>query len=207
MGVNKKAIKAMFPSGKFKILRGDKVVITAGKDKGQTGIVSRVIRDVKIPRVIVEGRNLNKRAIKRTADNPGGLVSVESPLHYSNVMIADPVTGGPVRVTWRYLEDGTKVRVTKGKLASGSVVPRPEILKQRRVPLPLIGQKDTPSAEALKQTYTEGDWPSALLRQYSTATHPCGYREAQGLGPRGAQRSLLGGVRGLWRGFSASAVL
>ncbi len=58
MGVNKKAIKAMFPSGKFKILRGDKVVITAGKDKGQTGIVSRVIRDVKIPRVIVEGRNL-----------------------------------------------------------------------------------------------------------------------------------------------------
>jgi len=58
MGINKKAIKAMFPSGKWKILRGDKVVITAGKDKGQAGIVSRVIRDVKIPRVIVEGRNL-----------------------------------------------------------------------------------------------------------------------------------------------------
>ena len=34
----------------------------------------------------------------------------QSPIHYSNVMIADPVTGGPVRTTWRYLEDGTKVQ-------------------------------------------------------------------------------------------------
>jgi ribosomal protein L24 len=58
MGVNKRAIRAMFPKDKWKILRGDKVVITAGKDKGQTGIVSKVIRDEKIPRVIVEGRNL-----------------------------------------------------------------------------------------------------------------------------------------------------
>ena len=79
----------------------------------------------------------NKRAIKRTEDNPGGLISVEvgpfvetavgypfstglslananlllqSPIHYSNVMLADPVTGKPVRTQWRFLEDGTKVR-------------------------------------------------------------------------------------------------
>lgn len=58
MGIKKRAIKSMFQSGKYKILRGDKVIITAGKDKGQTGIVSKVIRDEKIPRVIVEGRNL-----------------------------------------------------------------------------------------------------------------------------------------------------
>ena len=58
MGVNKKAIKSMFQRNKWKILRGDKIVITAGKDKGETGIVSKVIRDDKIPRVVVEGRNL-----------------------------------------------------------------------------------------------------------------------------------------------------
>ena len=58
MGVNRKAIKSMFQRNKWKILRGDKVVITAGKDKGESGIVSKVIRDEKIPRVIVEGRNL-----------------------------------------------------------------------------------------------------------------------------------------------------
>ena len=58
MGVIKKAIKAMFPKEKWKILRGDKVIITSGKDKGQTGIVTKVIRDERIPKVIVEGRNL-----------------------------------------------------------------------------------------------------------------------------------------------------
>ncbi len=35
--------------------------------------------------------------------------ALQSPLHYSNVMLADPVTGKPVRVEWRFLEDGTKV--------------------------------------------------------------------------------------------------
>lgn len=58
MGVNRKAIKSMFSKDKWKILRGDKVVITAGRDKGQSGIVKKVIRDDKIPRVVVEGRNL-----------------------------------------------------------------------------------------------------------------------------------------------------
>jgi hypothetical protein len=38
-----------------------------------------------------------------------GFMSLQSPLHYSNVMLADPVTGRPVRAAWRYLEDGTKV--------------------------------------------------------------------------------------------------
>ena len=67
MGVNKRAIKAMFPKDKWKILRGDKVVITAGKDKGQTGIVSKVIRDEKIPKVIVEGRNLVSSSLRHVS--------------------------------------------------------------------------------------------------------------------------------------------
>ena len=66
MGVNKRAIKAMFPKEKWKIVRGDKVVITAGKDKGQTGIVTKVIRDEKIPQVIVEGRNLVRISSSQT---------------------------------------------------------------------------------------------------------------------------------------------
>lgn len=51
----------------------------------------------------------SKRHIKRTKDNPGGIVSVESPLHYSNVSLIDPTTGVPCRVAWRYLESGEKV--------------------------------------------------------------------------------------------------
>ena len=105
----------------------------------------------------------SKRHIKRTKDNPGGVVSVESPLHLSNVGIVDPVTGSPVRVTWRYLEDGTKVRVTRGRMASGSVVPRPEILSQRRKPAPVTaGPADTAAAAAAAVTHAKGDLPSAL---------------------------------------------
>jgi large subunit ribosomal protein L24 len=105
----------------------------------------------------------SKRHIKRTADNPGGIVSVESPLHYSNVSLIDPVTNAPVRVSWRYLEDGSKVRVTRGRLASGSIVPRPEVLLQRRKPLPTTaGPRDTEPAQASVVTHSRGDLPSAL---------------------------------------------
>ncbi len=51
-----------------------------------------------------------KRHIKRQGENPGGIITTESPLHYSNVQLVDPVTDAPVRVTWRFLEDGTKAR-------------------------------------------------------------------------------------------------
>lgn len=160
MGIIRKAIKPQFVRGKWKILRGDLVQITAGKDKGQQGVISKVIRDDRVPRVIVEGRNLVsclrlapvvggnfvpgahlqcwliqfklhmlfspvahefsshglqvKRHIKRTEGNPGGIITTESPLHYSNVQVVDPVTKAPVRLTWRFLEDGTKVSVPWG---------------------------------------------------------------------------------------------
>ena len=176
------------------------VMVMAGKDAGQVGTVTKVIRDVRFPRVLVEGLNLvraclgrascccccssaavaghaactmlqasfasaccrscapaaacyqqrhmrtqhgrllrrtfaclclahaaagppahaqNKRFLKRSKDNPGGIVSVESPLHYSNVSLVDPVTEQPVRVTWRFLEDGTKVGGWVGGWRSG----------------------------------------------------------------------------------------
>jgi len=52
-------------------------------------------------------------------------------MHYSNVNLVDPVTGLPTRVGRKVLEDGTKVRVAK---KSGALIPRPEILLQRRRP-------------------------------------------------------------------------
>ena len=58
MGVVRKALQAMFPRDKWHILRGDSVKILAGKDKGQQGVVTKVIRDPKQPRVLVEGLNL-----------------------------------------------------------------------------------------------------------------------------------------------------
>lgn len=163
MGINKRAIKAMFPRDKWRVLRGDTVYIAAGRDKGQTGVVTKVIRDRKIPKAFVEGRNLNKRFIKRTKDNPGGVVSVESPIHYSNLRLIDPVTKSPVRASFRFLEDGSKVRVSRGKLASDSVIPRPDILKERRKPLSIPGPRDTAEADVKANTYVPQQYPEQWL--------------------------------------------
>jgi ribosomal protein L24 len=58
MGILRKVFKSMFERDKWRILRGDKVMIMAGKDRGQVGTVLKVIRDDKYPRVVVEGLNL-----------------------------------------------------------------------------------------------------------------------------------------------------
>ena len=55
----------------------------------------------------------------------------ERSIHYSNVNLVDPVSGLPTRISRKFLEDGTKVRIAK---RSGAVIPRPEILQFRKSP-------------------------------------------------------------------------
>ncbi|BAT82303.1 hypothetical protein VIGAN_03229500 [Vigna angularis var. angularis] len=136
----------------WKVLRGDNVMIIRGKDKGETGTIKRVIRSQN--RVIVEGKNLVKKHIKQGQGHEGGIFAVEAPIHASNVQVLDPVTGKPCKVGVKYLEDGTKVRVSRGIGASESIIPRPEILKIRTTPRPtLLGPKDTPMDLVLEKTY------------------------------------------------------
>lgn len=127
-------------------------MIIAGRDKGLTGTVTTVIRSKN--RVIVEGRNLVKKCVKRTEQSQGGIFDKEAPLHVSNVQLLDPVTKAPCKVGFRFLEDGTKVRVSRGLEASGSIISRPEILKQRRKPrITECGPRDTPQEEVMRRTY------------------------------------------------------
>ncbi|KAM7253875.1 hypothetical protein ACFE04_031557 [Oxalis oulophora] len=127
-------------------------MIIRGKDKGESGTIKRVIRSQN--RVIVEGKNLVKKHIKQGQGHEGGIFSVEAPLHVSNVQVVDPATGKPCKVGVRYLEDGTKVRVARGTGTSGSIIPRPEILKIRVTPRPTAaGPKDTPMEDVLERTY------------------------------------------------------
>ena len=95
-----------------KIRKGDKVVVLAGRDKGQNGEVLKVIP--KEDRAIVQGVNLVKRHTAQTARQEGGIISKEATIHLSNLALADPKTGKPVRVGFRVLEDGRKVRFAKG---------------------------------------------------------------------------------------------
>ncbi len=95
-----------------KIKRGDKVVVLAGKDRGKRGTVRRMIP--KDDRVIVEGVNIIKRHQRaRSAQQQSQIIEREAPIHISNVMLVDPNTDKPTRVTFRRREDGAVVRVAR----------------------------------------------------------------------------------------------
>ena len=94
-----------------KIRKGDKVVMLAGRDKGRTGEVIEVRPTDN--RVLVRGINMVKRHQKQTAQQEGGLISKELPIHISNIALADPKGGKATRVGFKVLKDGKKVRVAK----------------------------------------------------------------------------------------------
>ena len=94
-----------------RIKKGDEVIVTTGRSKGQRGHVLRVMED----RLLVENVNMVKR---HTRPDPGrniagGIVEKEAPIHASNVALYNPATGKADRVGFRALEDGRKVRIFK----------------------------------------------------------------------------------------------
>jgi large subunit ribosomal protein L24 len=95
-----------------RIRKGDTVILIAGRDKGRRGAVIEVLED---DRVRVEGLNMAKKHQKPNpnANQPGGIIEREAPLHISNVAIFNPATQKADRVGFRSLEDGRKVRVFK----------------------------------------------------------------------------------------------
>jgi large subunit ribosomal protein L24 len=95
---------------KFKIKKGDQVVVLTGRDKGKKGEVLEVLRSVS--RVRVQGVNMVKRHRRATQNEPGGIISMEAPLHISNVAHVDPDTGAATRVGFE-VKNGVKVRVAK----------------------------------------------------------------------------------------------
>ena len=101
----------------LKIKTKDQVVVISGRDKGKTGEVLKVL--AKDERVVVRGVNMVTKHERQTAQSQGGIKEIEAPLHISNVAHADPKTGKPTRVGYKFLEDGRKVRVAK---RSGEVI-------------------------------------------------------------------------------------
>jgi large subunit ribosomal protein L24 len=96
---------------KLKIKKGDKVVILAGRDKGQKGEILKVLREEN--RVVVQGINMVTKHSKPTQVSAGGKERKELPIHISNVAIADPKGGKATRVGFKTLKDGKKVRFAR----------------------------------------------------------------------------------------------
>ncbi|MGC1818476.1 MAG: 50S ribosomal protein L24 [Casimicrobiaceae bacterium] len=95
-----------------KIKKGDNVVVIAGRDKGKRGDISIVVDDTH---VVVNGVNQVRKHTKPNPmkNQPGGIVTVELPIHVSNVAIWNPVTRKADRIGFRVLDDGRKVRFYK----------------------------------------------------------------------------------------------
>ncbi len=96
---------------KFKIKKGDQVIVVTGRDRGKTGEVFEV--RPQEARVKVRGVNIVKRHMKPSGTQQGGIVEMEAPIHISNVAHIDPKDKKPTRVGFKFLADGRKVRFAK----------------------------------------------------------------------------------------------
>jgi len=96
---------------KIKIKRNDQVVVIAGKSKGKTGRVLRVI--VAKQRVLVEGVGMIKKHVKPNPQTgkQGGILEQEAPIHISNVMLVDS-EGKRTRVGYQ-IDGETKTRIAR----------------------------------------------------------------------------------------------
>lgn len=103
-----------------KIIKGDQVIVIAGKDKGKHGKVINVLGD----KVIVEGVNVSKRHQK---PNPmrgieGGILVKNMPLAISNVAILNPETQKADRVGIKLVEREGKVKRVRVFKSNGAVI-------------------------------------------------------------------------------------
>jgi large subunit ribosomal protein L24 len=95
---------------KCRIKNGDEVVVVAGKDKGKTGRVLRVLPERR--KVVVEGVHRVRRHQKAAGDSPGGIIDKELPVDISNVALWNAEDGRRVKVGYKSV-DGEKVRVDR----------------------------------------------------------------------------------------------
>ena len=92
--------------------KNDNVMIIAGKERGTTGKVLKVLAEKD--RVIIERLNLVKRHTKpRGPQQPGGILEKEASIHMSNLMLMCDRCNAPVRYGHKVLADGKKVRICR----------------------------------------------------------------------------------------------
>lgn len=102
---------------KLKVKKGDEVIVITGKYKGKKGKIVKVFPEQN--KIVVSGINLVKKHTKPTQVSEGGIITKELPIDISNVAHVDPKTGNPTKVAFKFLEDGSKVRIAK---KSGEII-------------------------------------------------------------------------------------
>mgnify|MGYP000256465437 FL=1 len=98
-------------NAKYKIRKGDEVIVLTGKDKGKSGEITKMLTSEG--RAIVQGVNLVKRHTKQTQTNEGGIITKEASIHVSNLALKDPKTGKATKLGFKMEKDGTKTRISR----------------------------------------------------------------------------------------------
>jgi large subunit ribosomal protein L24 len=94
----------------MKLKKGDKVIVIAGKAKGESAAIVRVFPTDNM--VLLDGINLVKRHRKPSAQNrTGQIIERAMPIHASNVMLVDPKSGKPTRIKISRDDKGSRTRV------------------------------------------------------------------------------------------------
>lgn len=95
----------------MKLRKGDKVIVTTGKDKGKEGVIDRVYKNSNT--VLIQEINMYKKAVRKNEQMPqGGFVDLARPIDASKVMLKDPKSGKPTRIKYED-KKGKKIRVAK----------------------------------------------------------------------------------------------
>ncbi len=96
----------------MKVRKNDTVLVIAGKDKGKKGKVRRSRPGGNS--VVVEGINMVKRHMRpRRGTRQAGIIEQEAPIHVAKVLLLCSKCDRPVRIGFRFLEDGSKVRICR----------------------------------------------------------------------------------------------
>ncbi|KAJ1975289.1 hypothetical protein H4R35_003210, partial [Dimargaris xerosporica] len=113
------------------VYKGDRVQVISGKDKGHTGSVVQVLRDVNS--VVVSGANMVFKHVPMSKAAPSGKVQKEMPIHVTNVQLIDPSTGKPTKVFTRREEnpETKKLETRRYSRATQTLIPRKERFDSR----------------------------------------------------------------------------
>ena len=95
---------------KLKLKKGDEVIVLAGKDKGKTGKIIKVLP--KEMKAIVSEINRVKKNQKPDNNQPGGILDKEMPMHISNLSFYDPELKKGVKIGYKFNND-KKIRINK----------------------------------------------------------------------------------------------
>ncbi len=102
----------------MKIRPNDTVFIRTGKDKGQSGTVTKILK--KQNKVVVEGVNKTKKNVKGRDGQPGEQIEFFAPIHISNVALIDPKTNKPTRIQYkREGKEKLRISVRSGEIITG----------------------------------------------------------------------------------------